>query len=198
MRSLDHMIRRFRTEERGSVIAEAVIAMPMLLWAYMALFVYWDGFRSVNTVQKATYTISDMLSREMVAISPAYVAGMDNVMEYMVDQDQNVSLRVSSVTWRASRNRFEIHWSRSTNAAILPALTTATLQAFGDCTTTARCRIPQMSDGDFVVIVESRVNYAPVFDVGIDNDSIDQFIVTRPRFVTCVLMTGVGTSCPIS
>lgn len=198
MRSLDQMIRRFRQDERGSVVAEAVIAMPLMLWAYMALFVYWDGFRSVNTVQKATYTISDMLSREMVAIAPAYITGMDSIMEYMVDGDQDVSLRVSSVTWSQARHRYEIHWSRTTNAVALPALTTASLQVYADCATTNRCRIPEMSDADFVVIVESTTNYEPLFSVGLENMSFEQFIVTRPRFVTCVLMTTAGTSCPIS
>ena len=36
--------------------------------AYLALFVYWDAFRSVNTTQKAAYTISDMISREMAPL----------------------------------------------------------------------------------------------------------------------------------
>ena len=198
MHILRSCLTRFARDERGSVVAEAVVALPILLWAYLALFVYWDGFRTINTVQKAAYTISDMISREMVAVTPAYVTDMDSIMEYLIDADQNVAVRVSSVTFSAARNRYEIHWSRSTDTTTLPALTTASLQAFGDCATAARCRIPEMADADFVVIVETRTAYEPVFSVGVEDMTIEQFIVTRPRFVTCVLMSGVGTSCPIS
>ena len=59
---------RFRRDERGSVIAEMVITLPMLIWAYMAMYVYWDAFRMINSVQKASYTISDMVSREMLPL----------------------------------------------------------------------------------------------------------------------------------
>ena len=49
----------FGRDEAGTVVAEAVIILPLFIWAYIALFAYWDSFRSLNTVQKAAFTVSD-------------------------------------------------------------------------------------------------------------------------------------------
>lgn len=183
MTRLHRLVTRFLRNEDGTIMAEGVIVLPFMLWAYLALFVYWDSFRAVNTVQKAAYTISDMISREMIAVTEAYIFGMDSMMEYMIDQDQNASLRVTSVTWSALNNRFEVQWSRSPHGKMVP-LTTTSLAALAT-------RIPRMSDGDSVVLVEVEVNYKPAFDVGIPDQTIKQFVVTRPRFVPKVCMTGV-------
>lgn len=67
-------IRRFARDERGSLLAELVIILPIGVFAYFALYVYWDAFRSMNIVQKASYTISDTISREMTTFTPAYVS----------------------------------------------------------------------------------------------------------------------------
>jgi Flp pilus assembly protein TadG len=153
MRSLTSMLRRFRRDERGTLIAEAVIVLPMLIWVYLALFVYWDAYRSINTSQKAAYTISDMISREMNSspLTPAYITGMRNVMKYLIDKDQTVKLRVTSVTWAQARNRYEVDWSVSPDNAF-PLLTTANIS-------TVTNRIPTLADGDHVIVVETDVAY---------------------------------------
>lgn len=178
-----NLFRRFARDESGTLMAEAVIVLPFMLWAYLALFVYWDAYRAVNVVQKSAYTISDMISREMVAVNDAYIDGMDSMLEYMIDQSQDAKTRVTSLTWSAINNRYEVHWSRSPHNA-MPRLTTATLAALAD-------RIPVMSDGDHVVLVEVEVNYEPAFNVGVGDQTIKQFIITRPRFVPRVCLTGV-------
>lgn len=180
-------LRRFLREDRGSVVAEAVIVLPVLLWAYLALFTYWDAFRSLNTVQKASYTVSDMVSRENLGISTAYVDGLDRMMEYLVDDGQNVSMRLTSVTWSATNNRFEVHWSRSPGNAMIP-LTTTTLQPLAS-------KIPNMAAGDYVVILEVSVPYAPTFSIGMNDMNFEEFIVTRPRFLPCLPLDNI--ICPV-
>lgn len=179
---------RFLRDDRGAVVAEAVIVLPVFLWAYLALFVYWDAFRSMNTVQKAAYTISDMISREMVGVTSNYINGLDNMLEYLVDNGQIVSLRVTSVTWSDANDRFEVHWSRSPENA-KPLLTTSSLQNYSG-------QIPNMTPGDYVVIVEIWADYAPSFEVGMDDMVFNQFIVTRPRFLPCIPMDAVA--CPVT
>ena len=180
-------LRRFLREDRGSVVAEAVIVLPVFLWAYLALFTYWDAFRSLNTVQKASYTVSDMVSRENLGISTAYVDGLDRMMEYLVDDGQNVSMRLTSVTWSATNNRFEVHWSRSPGNAMIP-LTTTTLQPLAS-------KIPNMAAGDYVVILEVSVPYAPTFSIGMNDMNFEEFIVTRPRFLPCLPLDNI--ICPV-
>lgn len=179
-----NFLRRFARDEDGTLVAEAVLVLPFMLWSYLALFVYWDAYRAINTVQKASYTVSDMLSREMVTISETYVEGMDKMMEYLIDQDQDASIRVTSVTWSELNNRYEVHWSRSPGNA-MPALTTSTLADVAD-------HIPRLADGDYVVVFEAAVNYHPAFNVGINDQVLRQFIVTRPRFVPKVCLVGVA------
>lgn len=180
-------LRRFLREDRGSVVAEAVIVLPVFLWAYLALFTYWDAFRSLNTVQKASYTVSDMVSREMLGISTSYVDGLDRMMEYLVDDGQNVSMRLTSVTWSATNNRFEVHWSRSPGNAMIP-LTTTTLLPLAS-------KIPTMAAGDYVVILEVLVPYAPTFSIGMNDMNFEEFIVTRPRFLPCLPLDNI--ICPV-
>ena len=182
---------RFMHDERASVVAEAVIVLPLLLWAYIALFVYWDAFRSMNTVQKAAYTLSDMISRDQNrdGIKSAYIDGMKQVMNYLIDENQDPRLRVSSIYWSNTNNRFEVQWSRSPNNQMTP-MTTALLQGYSNA-------IPTMAAGDTVILVETEVDYVPAFNVGMPNQVFRQFIVTRPRFRTCILMDG-QVGCPIS
>ncbi len=199
MPSVMSMMRRFKREEGGTVMVEALLVLPMLIWSYLALFAYWDSFRSLNTAQKAAYTISDTISREMVSLSPAYIPGLRDMMQYLVhNNDSQVKLRVTSITFNEANNRFEVHWSRSPNGAF-PELTTATLQQFADCAPATikpgSCILPNMADGDYVVLVETSISYSPAFDVGVSDQVLREFIVTRPRFLPKICLTGVV--CPI-
>jgi Flp pilus assembly protein TadG len=181
-------LRTFGRDEGGTVVAEAVIVLPLFLWAYIALFVYWDAFRSMNTVQKAAFTISDMISREQTGITSAYVDGMSDVMEYLIDENQDAAMRVTSVTWNETDNRFEVHWSSSPGNSMTP-LTNSTIQDYA-------YEIPTMAAGDYVIIVEVEVDYAPTFDVGLPDQTFKQFIVTRPRFLPCLPLDTI--SCPVT
>ena len=192
--SVRSSLTRFGRNETGAVVVEAVIVLPLFLWAYIALFVYWDAFRSMNTVQKAAYTISDMISREKVGKTTAYVNGVQEVLEYLIDKDHSARLRVTEVTWSNANKRFEVHWSRSPGNA-LPLLTTATLQNHSHA-------IPTMTAGDYVIVVEVEVAYKPAFDIGMPDQTFREFIVTRPRFAPCIPMDTAGvpniTTCPVS
>ena len=184
MDMLLHNLRRFGRDETGTLVAESVLVLPFMLWSYLALFVYWDSYRAVNTVQKAAYTISDMISREMVPVTEAYVKGMDSVIEYLIDADQDASIRVTSITWSQINNRYEVLWSRSPGNA-MPQLTTGTVALIAG-------KLPVLYDGDSVVLVEVNVNYSAAFNVGINDQTLHQFIVTRPRFVPRVCLTTVA------
>lgn len=186
MRSPLQMLRRFGRDENGTLLAETVIILPLLLWAYLALFVYWDAYRAVNTSQKAAYMISDMLSREKVKLPANYPTGLRNVMRYLIDSDRDVKIRVTSIYWSIVDNRFEVAWSRSPDNA-MPRLTTATLQD-------VKSRIPKMADSDTVVLVETEVGYEPLFNVGLQDSVLRQFIVTRPRTLPKICLT--GAPCP--
>ncbi len=181
-------LRKFWRSESGVMVAEAVIVLPLLIWAYMALFVYWDAFRSVNTSQKAAYVISDTISREQQTLPANYVTGMRDLMRFLMKSDGGVRIRVSVITWSQQNNRFEVDWSRSPDGAF-PLLTTASVNQVA-----IAGRIPQMADGARSVVVETEVDYHAAFNVGITDKTLKQFIVTRVRFPPKLCIT--GAVCP--
>ena len=75
-RLIQGMHKYFRRSEEGSLSVETIFAIPMLVWAITATFVFWDAFKTLNVSQKATYTVADMLSRETQTIDADYLTGM--------------------------------------------------------------------------------------------------------------------------
>jgi len=98
MSFLSSLMRRFARDEKGSLVVDAIIVMPMFVWGYAGLFVYWDAYRAVNTVQKASYTISDLISRsqETNGIDDAYISGMRTTFNTMLDSGDAGQIRVTS------------------------------------------------------------------------------------------------------
>lgn len=167
------MIKRFWRDEGGTALVETVIMLPLLLWAIFGLFVFWDAHKSINGVQKASYTVSDVLSRRRLAINQTYVDGLRTTMDFLIVGNASSKLRVSSIKRNETAKRFEVVWSYSpgngfTARPVGPLLTDVT-------------RIPMMSDGDYIMLVETEVPYKPAFNIGLNSMQIKNFIVTRPR-----------------
>jgi Flp pilus assembly protein TadG len=169
-------LRRFRQDEGGFISIEAIIVFPLLLWVFMALFVYWDAYRAENTSIKSTYVIADMISRENVPVNMAYINGMHQVFRYMNATDEDTWIRVTSVQYRQSDNTYRVIWSRSTNTTRAPVHTHATLA-------TQRHRLPLLADQDAIIIVESWRRFTPAFQVGLDRRTFDEFTIIRPRLL---------------
>jgi hypothetical protein len=181
---LPRPLHRFARDEGGTILAEFVVALPILLWSYLALFVYWDGYGAINTAQKASYSVADYISRERTTLTPAEIAGLHDVLQFMVAPGEEVKMRLTSIYWDPEDARYEVYWSRSPGNEI-SELTTDQLQLMQE-------HIPIMADGDSAVLLETRVSYSPTFDVGVDVDTLENFIVTRPRFLTRICLDGVA------
>lgn len=172
---------RFLRREDGAVLIEGVIMLPMLLWTTFGLFVFWDAHKEINLVQKATYTVADAISRRQLPADCPYLEGMHDVMNYMLVGDEIARMRMTSVTYDLDNDKYVVLWSYSPDAG-MAVLTTAALAAIRD-------RLPVMSDGDTVVLVETEKDYQPAFDVGLNDLTIRQFIFTRPRLAPRVDFT---------
>lgn len=177
MNALSRQIRHFRRNEDGLVMTEFLIMLPLLVWTFMALFIYWDAFRTINQAQKAAYSIADVISRQR-EINLTFVNGMQTVGEYLTNDATNVSVRITAVVYDLDEDKHTVVYSRSP-ANKMPQLTDTSMIAL-------KPRIPIMADMDSVVIVETEVAYDPAFDVGITDHTFDNFIVTRPRYDRCV------------
>lgn len=167
-------LKRFVSETRASMSVEAIIILPVLFWAYAAMFTYFEAFRAQAVAEKSAYTISDMISRETDPITPDY---MNNTRAMFKDlsglTNSETAIRISLLRWDESRNRFYIDWSKKRGDT--PRLRNADVSAWQD-------RLPSLLDNEKIILVETASDYAPTFDVGLSERVIETFIYTRPRF----------------
>lgn len=196
-------LRAFARDESGVMLAEFLILLPILIWGFIALVVYWDVFRTINVSQKAAYSISDLLSRQDV-VTEQFAAGLYDVLTFLTPGAPQSRMRITSFefderTPEADINawgddRYILLWSRVTggDATFLP-YTEGELQPMRDTI------IPFMDDGQGAIIVETWVDYVPRFDIGVLNaapglsdQTFTQSIVTFARRRR-VCMDGIPT-----
>ncbi len=181
---LARAIRRFGRDTSGTLLAESMFIVPVMMLGMVGFFAFWDAYKTQNRVQKGAYAISDMLSREMIPATPAFLTGLEQTLEYLIGEDARV--RVTSVR-RTSDGPLgllglDVLWSFSPGA-VMPPLTEATLSE-------VQADIPMMAVGSNVVIFEVVVPYNPVTSI-LDVDTLNETVVMRPRFLPTLCLTGV-------
>lgn len=179
MQRLRSSVSAFAKDESGLLLAEFLILLPMMIWGFLALFVYWDVFRIINTTQKAAYGVADLLSRQEV-VTTDFIDGLQEVIEFLSPGTRDTRMRITSFEYDAGADEYVLLFSRSPDNKV-PAYTDATLQ-------TIRPRIPDMVDRDSVILVETWVDYVPDFNTGLlgfapglTGQVLEQFIFTYPR-----------------
>jgi hypothetical protein len=180
-------IRPFLGTERGTVTVETVVIFPLLVWAYTAMFVFWDAYKTENINLKSAYTIADMISREQRMIDDTYIEGARTIYRFLNAGDTNQQVRVSVVSLQVDSDGDEFHhleWSHGTEG--LPCYSDVSL---------LQPRIPIMAPGDQVIVVDTASDWAPVFNVGLPARQMRETVVTSPRFVPRVLCTGAACTC---
>ncbi|MBL8561314.1 MAG: hypothetical protein JNN06_03450 [Gemmobacter sp.] len=176
-RSLLSAPRRFLRDEDGNAVIESVFMLPLLIWAAFSMVVFWDGYHTMNKLQKASYTVSDVLSRwQGAALTAADAQGLQNMVAYLTNEgDQVPRLRMSSIVWVSARNRYEVQWSCSMDPAQLPAYTTTTLQAVKD-------NLPIAANGTTQLLIETEMDFQLFSRGQVIPMEFGEFIPVRPRF----------------
>ncbi len=193
-------LRRFRRDDEGSVIVESVIMLPLLFSAILATFVFFDAFRNQSINVKASYTLSDALSREDNLITNTYMINLWRVHRFLTNSPSLTKLRVTAVQYIADENdptigEYHVVWSRNKGGA--GDMNNSQLQGMvGDD------KIPVMPDGEVLIIVQTWVDYEPNFAVGLETFSFENTVFTRPRDsprMFCYSHNGTiaGRICPI-
>ncbi|GKY88707.1 TadE/TadG family type IV pilus assembly protein [Sinisalibacter aestuarii] len=189
--------RRFGRDERASMSVEAVLVAPMLFWAFLATYAYFDVYRVKNLALKANYAVSDLLSRELNTIDMDYITGARNLYRYLTRADDTSWIRVTVV--HCSLNcavspdatdedrELSVDWSRGTDDQ--PAISDENLMIYYDDI------IPMIASGERVIIVETTMDYQPVFApelTGIGDQTFRDVVMTRPRFAPQLCFDGIG------
>lgn len=181
MRLLRQFPRRFLRGERGTAPVEAVLITPLLFWWYLAAYQYFDAFREKNASQKAAYAISDLISRETAEIDTAYINRMADIFDYLSMSRGSNWIRVSSVYWDVDAGAYRTVWSRATGGHAPQTDESIVSDAF---------RIPVLPAGDTVIVVETSTTYEPFFRIGLNDTPFNNFITTRPRFASQIVLEG--------
>jgi hypothetical protein len=177
---------RFLRDNRGSVSAEAVIVLPLVIWAYLATYEYFDVFGTITRNMKATYTIADLISRQTQDVTQNYIDGLDSLYSYLNHNPQGVWTRVTSIGWDPTSSKYYVGWSLVSNPND-PQLDSTTLQSYVS-------RLPVMAQGDTLIMVETHMDYQPVFKINYlaNTQTFTQTVITRPRISPQVTCSGAG------
>lgn len=179
--TLSHLIApftRFVRDTHASATVEAVLILPLLLAWFVGSFVFFDGFKNRNTALKATYTIGDILSRRTKGVTPEYIGHLQQLYDRLTYTSGSSALRVTSLEWSGEEHR--VVWSRSSKDTLsVQTNTTVKFDSFKN-------RVPMMAVDETVILVETFTDYNPAFNVGWEHRVFENFVVTSPRFASCL------------
>jgi Flp pilus assembly protein TadG len=201
LRFLSRKLADFARDERGTLLAEFVIVFPLLIWAFLGIFLFWDVYRAINLAQKASFTLADNLSRADKDVTTANIDGLAKLLAYLSEADaadgETVRLRVSSLKWNKTSSTHEVAWSYAANTGTtksMPKLTTGGIPAIKD-------QLPTLTEFETVLLIETEVDFVPAFTggnvggytMGVGSRTFTEFVVIRPRFIPKVCLQ--GTAC---
>ncbi|WP_102222909.1 TadE/TadG family type IV pilus assembly protein [Acidimangrovimonas sediminis] len=168
--------KRFARDERGTILVETIIFLPVLIWAYLGMYVYFDAFSARNTGQRATYTVADLISRQTNTLTPTDIEGMNKIFDFITNADARGSttrIRVTDVQYNYTTDLYEVVWSSATRTGT--AMTDDDVNKLADS-------LPKPAQGDTEIVVESWATYTPAFDtIGVSDQTFHDFVVARPR-----------------
>lgn len=166
-------LRLWLRDTQGALAVETIIVFPILLGAFLALVVFFDVFRTQKVNVSATYTLSDLISRQVAPVTPTYLEGLHDIYDHISRANHATSLRVSSVYWNVIAEEYQVVWSYATRGGT--PLGNAQLNESVD-------RLPVIPRADTVILMEAQMHYIPPFAQGLTARTFSHFVVTRPRF----------------
>ncbi|MHA6347356.1 TadE/TadG family type IV pilus assembly protein [Roseivivax sp. CAU 1761] len=175
---------RFARDDRGNITVEAIIMLPVLLWLFGAIWVWFDVSRQQSLNQKVNYTIGDMISRETEPLDHTYIDNAYRLAMAMLNQTpEETDLRITAIGFQSkgkgvgSAPILEVAWSHARGEKPIWS---------GDISALAQ-DIPLMARGDQLILVETWSDHDPIFEAGLAPFQIAVHSFTRPRFTPQVL-----------
>jgi len=163
----------FARRDDGTIALEAMIVIPVMFWAFLSVFSVFHSFRTYSINQKAAFTIGDAISRETAPLDDEYLNGAYSLFNYLSGATGDTALRVTSLVWNATENRFYRDWSKSRGPRV---------ELSDDDVREWSTFLPVMPHNERVMLVETWADYDPPFKTGIEEQEIRNFVFTRPRF----------------
>ncbi len=189
MTSLLHRTARFGRDEDASLSVEMVLILPLLIWAFLATFTFFDVYRAKTLSLKANYAISDLITRETNEINMQYILGAEKVYEFLTQSEDDSWLRVTQVhcikEGATNGRKFVVTFSAATEGQ-----TTYTNSTVMDALNPV---LPMLAQGERAVVVETAMRYMPPVRenlTGIGPREFIDLVVTEPRFAPQICWEG--------
>ena len=189
------LLRRFRREDEGSMLVEAVIILPTLFAAVLATFVFFDAYRNQAITIKANYTIADAVSRESGYITNTYMINTWTLHKLLTNSDNLTQLRVSVIEYDSDTDKHTVIWSRAKGGGL--AYDDVAISVIG----LSANDVPVLPDSEILIVVQTSVDYEPDFSIGLGAFTFANTTFTRPRWAGRNLCysqndTASGAICP--
>ncbi len=183
MNQVQQLLQRFKADERGVVSIELLLVTPILVWALLSTFVYFDLFRTESNINRAALTVADMFSREQTPITNDYLDGAQGLLETLTFSDENPDFRLTVYQYWKDDDAYRVLWSE--HRGMGPALDDDNMEDLNDAN-----RLPILADKDVSILLETRTEYSAPFSIGLgpftatdlDDVTFTTFTVIRPRF----------------
>lgn len=175
--------RSFVADQDGSMSIELLLVTPILLWALLSTFVYFDLFRTEANSHRAALTIADMFSREQTAVDTDYLDGGSRLLETLTFSDDTPDYRITVYRYQGGDDTYRVVWSQDRGmGGVLDDDDLVTFDNQG--------LLPLLASGDRAILVQTRVEYSAPFSIGLgvftstnlDDQTFTTFTVIRPRF----------------
>ena len=183
---------RFADDRRGTIIVESLTAVLLISLGASAFVAFWQAYQVQNRVQKATYAISDLITRQRgTTVTRPFLDGMEQTAEFLMQGDQDAILRFTQVRRTegvaTDAAGLTVDWSYSPCNA-KAALTTATISNI-------RSKLPLIDLGAALIVVEVDVDFDPrMSEIGFGKMTFRGFLSSLPRFEQQFGITGTGTT----
>ncbi|UWR14219.1 TadE/TadG family type IV pilus assembly protein [Sulfitobacter sp. M368] len=164
----------FMRREDGVIALEAMIILPAMFWAFLTMFSIFHSFRTHGLTQRAAYSLGDAISRETVPIDGEYLTGLHQLFEYLSNSQGDSTIRVTSILYDQSEDRYYRDWSQTRGGGALP-LSNSDVENWHNV-------LPVMPDRERVIVVETFTTYEAPFRTGLEEREIRNFVFTRPRY----------------
>lgn len=173
------LVRKFWSDTQGAMTVEFVIWVPLLMAWFVVSATAYSAFDNRHAAANAAFTIADISSRQITmddtVIDDLYSL-QANLLPGVSDQR---TLRVSSIMYNEPLDMHVLLWSEARGPA--PELNQVTVPLGW---------MPQMADGDTVLLVETSVPYSFISEwIGSETTLWTHVLPVRPRYVGSVVKT---------
>lgn len=184
------LIRAYRNDDTGSITTGFVLMFPLLLGGFLSTWAFFDAFRNQAINLKANYTIADSLSRQERYITNDFMVNTWRMHRFLTNSPTLTKLRISVISYDEDNDKHRLNWSRAKGGG--GDYDDTTIETIG----LLEEQIPFIPDDEFLIVVQTAVDYAPGYSVGLGQFTFENTTYTRHRWAPqmCFDYTGNGIS----